>query len=147
MLFLCLQISYILGCLDLLHLHVCISPLHQVPRAIFSPECLSGPNVMSSPHEQEECPKLQAPLLLQFVLPCTSSLHCNTPPICVTVLSVPLTREEREILSVLLHLCCGTPPTCIAICLPFVSKSFLENTGGLRPVGVTGMVPKRGHAD
>ena len=32
----------------------------------------------------------------------TSELYCNTPPICIAVLLVPLRSEEREILSVLL---------------------------------------------
>ena len=48
------------------------------------------------------CQKPQPPLLLQTVLLYTSNLYCDTPPICIAVPSVPLSCEEREILSVLL---------------------------------------------
>ena len=54
----------------------------------------------------------------------TSNLYCNTPPICIAVLLVPLCFEEKEILSVLpfvsqyaSHLYCSTPPICIAVLL------------------------------
>ena len=64
-------------------------------------------------------PLSQPPLLLKKVSQYTSSLYCNTPPICTAVLSVPL----REIWSTLLpfvsqyasHLYRNTPPICIAI--------------------------------
>ena len=67
----------------------------------------------------------QPPLLLKKVSQCTSNLYCNTPPICIAVLSVPLHSEEREILSVLhpfasqyaSHLYCSTPPIRIAALL------------------------------
>ena len=73
-------------------------------------------------HVAEEC---QPPLLLQKVSQYTSNLYCNTPPICIAVLLVPLRFEGREILSVLLpfvsqytsHLYCNTPPICIVVLL------------------------------
>ena len=54
-----------------------------------------------------------------------SNLYCNTPPIYIAVLLVPLRAEEREILSLLLpfvseyapHLYCNRPPICIAMLL------------------------------
>ena len=72
----------------------------------------------------------QPPLLLKEVSQCTSNLYCNTPPICIAVLSVPLHSEEREILSVLhpfvspyaSHLYCNAPPIRIA--------ALLRNLGG-----------------
>ena len=73
----------------------------------------------------EECQKPQPPLLLKKVSQYTSNLYYNTPPICITVLLVPLRSEERETLSVRLpfvsqyasHLYCDTPPICIAVLL------------------------------
>ena len=41
--------------------------------------------------------KPQPPLLLNKVWRYTSNMYCNTPPICIAVLSVPLTSQEREI--------------------------------------------------
>ena len=72
----------------------------------------------------------QPPLLLKKASQCTSNLYCNTPPICIAVLSVPLHSEERETLSVLhpfvsqyaSHLYCNTPPIRIA--------ALLRNLGG-----------------
>ena len=86
----------------------------------------------------EECRKPQPPLLLKKVLQYTSNLYCNTPPICIAILSVPLSSQEREVLqySSYLHrstppICArNTPPICIAIRLPFVSQYFWENLGG-----------------
>ena len=65
----------------------------------------------------------QPPLLLKKVSQYTSHLSCNTPPICIPVLLVPLDSKEREILSALLlsvllpfvSQYCNTPPICIAV--------------------------------
>ena len=65
----------------------------------------------------------QPPLLLKKVSQYTSNLHVITPPICITVLAVPLRSEEREILSLLLpfvsqytsHLYCNAPPIRVAV--------------------------------
>ena len=73
----------------------------------------------------EESQEPEPPLLLKKVSQYTSNLYCNTPPICIAVLLVPLRSEEREILSVLLpfewqyasHSYCNTPPICIAVLL------------------------------
>ena len=73
----------------------------------------------------EECQKPQPPLPLKKVSQYTPHLYCNTPPICIAVLSVPLRSEERETWSVLLpfvsqyasHLYCNTPPIRIAVLL------------------------------
>ena len=59
-----------------------------------------------------------------------SNLYCNTPPICIAGLSVPLSSQEREILQCSSHLYRSTPPICIAVRLPFVSQCFWENLGG-----------------
>ena len=59
-----------------------------------------------------------------------SNLYCNTPPICIAVLLVPLGSKEREKCQYSSHLYRGTPPICIAIRLPFVSQYFWENLGG-----------------
>ena len=64
-------------------------------------------------------------MLLKKVLQYTSNLYCNTPPICLAVLSVPMSCDEREVHSVLLpfvsqyasHSYRNTPPICIAILL------------------------------
>ena len=69
----------------------------------------------------------------------TSNLYCNTPPICIAVILVPLRFEQREILSVLLpfvsqyapHLYCNTPPICIAVLL---GKSWWWWSPGCSPV-------------
>ena len=93
------------------------------------------------------------PLLLEKVSQYTPNLYCNTPPVCIAVLLVPLRSEEREILSVLLpsyasHLYCNTPPICIAIRLPFVSQCFWENLGGCGhqdvPHNLPGKLTKKG---
>ena len=60
----------------------------------------------------------------------TSHLYCNTPPICIAVLLVPLGSKEREKCQYSSHLYRSTPPICIAIHLPFVSQYFWENLGG-----------------
>ena len=78
----------------------------------------------------EECQKPQPPLLLKKVSQYTSNLYCNTPPICIAVLLVPLCSEEREICQYSSHLYRSTPPICIAIRLPSVSQYFWENLGG-----------------
>ena len=73
----------------------------------------------------EECRKPQPPLLLKKVSQYTSHLYCNTPPICIAVLSVPLGFTEREIGSVRLpfvsqyasHFYRNTPPICTAVLL------------------------------
>ena len=70
---------------------------------------------------------------LQFLLQDASNLYCKTPPICIAVLSAPLSSKERAILSVLFRfvlqyashlcrsnvscLCRSTPPVCIAVLL------------------------------
>ena len=66
----------------------------------------------------------------QKVLQYTSDSYCNTPPICISVLSVCLSSEEMKILAVLLHLCRSSSPVCIAIRLPFVWLYFWESAGG-----------------
>ena len=89
----------------------------------------------------EECRKPQPPLLLKKVSQYTSNLYCNTPPICIAVLLVPLLSEEREIPSVRLpfvsqyasHLYCNTPPICIAILL---GKSWWLWSPGCSPIQV-----------
>ena len=65
----------------------------------------------------EECQKPQPPLLLKKVLQYTSNLYCNKPPICIAVLSVLLSSQEREILQYSSHLYRNTPPNCIATLL------------------------------
>ena len=74
---------------------------------------------------EEECQKPQPPLLLKKVLQYTSNLYCNTPPLCIAVLSVPLSTQEREILQYSSHLYRSTPPICTAIHLPFVLQYHL----------------------
>ena len=61
-------------------------------------------------------------IIFQKVRQYTSNLYCNTPPLCITMLSVPLSSEETEILSDLpfgpqyaSHLYRNTPPICIAM--------------------------------
>ena len=84
-----------------------------------------------SPHQiSEECRKPQPPLVLKKVLQYTTYLYCNAPPICIAVLSVPLSSQKREILQRSSHLYRSTPPICIAIRLPFVLQYFWENLGG-----------------
>ena len=78
----------------------------------------------------EERQKPQPPLLLKKVSQYTSHLYCNTPPICIAVLLVPLGSKEREKCQYSSHLYRSTPPICIAIRLPFVSQYFWENLGG-----------------
>ena len=88
------------------------------------------PHLLTSCLELRRMSEPQPPLLLKKVSQCTSNLYCNTPPICIAVLSVSLHSEEREILSVLhpfvlqcaSHLYCNTPPTRIA--------ALLRNLGG-----------------
>ena len=66
----------------------------------------------------------------------TSNLYCNTPPICIAVLSVPMRSEEKETLSELLpfvsryasHLYCNTPPICI-----FLGESWRLWSPGCSP--------------
>ena len=87
----------------------------------------------------EERQKPQPPLLLTKVLQYASHLYCNTPPICIAVLLVPLCSEESEMLSVLLpfvsqyapHLYCNTPPICIAVLL---GKSWWLWSPGCSPL-------------
>ena len=84
----------------------------------------------------EECQKPL--LLLKKVLQYTSNLYCNTPPIYIAVLSVPLSTLERENTSILLpfvsqcasHLYRNTPPICIAILL---EKSWWSWSPGCSP--------------
>ena len=78
----------------------------------------------------EECQKPQPPLLLKKVSQYASHLYCNTPPICIAGLLVPLGSKEREKCQYSSHLYRSTPPICIAIRLPFVSQYFWENLGG-----------------
>ena len=98
--------------------------------------------------KSEECRKPQPPLLLKRVLQYTSNLYCNTPPIGIAVLSVPLSLGEREILQYSSHLYRSAPPICIAMRLPFVSQyasHLYRNTlGKILVVGVTGMFPRKG---
>ena len=89
----------------------------------------------------------QPPLLLKKSIAIhTSNLYCNTPPICIAVLSVPLRSEEREILSVLLPFVSQyATPICIAIGLPFglhyASHLYRSAFGKILVVVVTGMLP------
>ena len=82
------------------------------------------------------------------VLQYTSNLYCNTPLICIAVLSVPLSSQEREILQYASHLYRSTPPICIAVRLPFVPQHachLYRNTfGQILVVVVTGMFPEGG---
>ena len=70
----------------------------------------------------------------------TSNLYCNTPPICIAVLSVPVPPDEREILSVLpfisqcaSHAHCNTPRFRIAVLL---GKSWWLWSQGCSPFDV-----------
>ena len=80
----------------------------------------------------EECRTPQPPHF-------TSHLYCNMPPICIAVLLVPPSPEEREVLSVLLafvsqyasHLYHNTPPFCIAVLL---RKSWWLWSPGCSPI-------------
>ena len=120
----------------------------------FHIECVSVCDIMTStstPHlhtsllipsslclNSEECRKPQPPLLFKRVLQYTSNLYCNTPPIFIAVLSVPLGLSGKGTTSVRLpfvtqyasHLYRSTPPICIAMRLPFVSQYLWENLGG-----------------
>ena len=78
----------------------------------------------------EECQKPQPPLLLKKVWQYTLHLYCNTPPICIAVLSVPLGSQEREIVQYASHLYRSAPPICIAMLF-----------GKILVVVVTGMFP------
>ena len=75
-------------------------------------------------------PKMGAPpLLLKNVSQYTSPLYCNTPPISIAVVLVPLGSKEREkSCQYSSHLYRSTPPICIAIHLPFVSQYFCQET-------------------
>ena len=53
----------------------------------------------------------------QTVSQCTSNLYCNTPLVCIAVLSVPLSSQERETLQYSSHLYRSMPPICIALLL------------------------------
>ena len=94
-------------------------------------------NILIDPPSSEECQKPQPPVLLKKVLQYTSNLQCYTPPICIAMLSVPVSSEQKEILSVLLpfvsqydnHSCLGT----------FWGKTLV--------VAVTGMFPNLGCGD
>ena len=72
----------------------------------------------------------QPPLLLEKVSQYISNLYCNTPPISIAVLVVPLRSEEREDCQYSSHLYRSMPPIEIAIRLPFVSQCFWGNLGG-----------------
>ena len=76
--------------------------------------------LMPAPQIQKN-QKPQPPPLLNEVSQYTSNLYCNTPPICIAVLLVPLCSEERGILSVLLPFVsqyyCNTPPIRLAVLL------------------------------
>ena len=85
-----------------------------------------------------KCQKLQPPLLLKKVLQYTSSLYCNTPPICIAVLSVQLSSQEREILQYSPHLYCSTPPICILRCHPNAAIYPLGGTAFCRKTGKIG---------
>ena len=82
------------------------------------------------------------PLLLKKVLQHTSNLYCNTRPICIAVLSVPLSSQERGILQYFSHCKC----ICIAVQLPFVLQyaSHLDRNafGKSLVVVVTRMFPR-----
>ena len=65
--------------------------------------------MIGDPVESEECQKPQPPLLLKKALQYTSNLYGNTPPICITVFSLPLSSQEREILQYSSHLYNSTP--------------------------------------
>ena len=61
--------------------------------------------VLTAPLISEACQEPQPTLLVKKYL--------NTSPICIAIPSLPLNREEKEILI-------NTPPSCVAVRLPFV---------------------------
>ena len=64
----------------------------------------------------------QPPLLL-------TKKHCNPPPACIAVLSVPLTLTEGKYFQHSSHLYRGTPPILLQY-PPCVSQCFWDSTGG-----------------
>ena len=72
-------------------------------------------------------------------------MYYSTPLICIAVLLVPLSSQEREILQYSSHLYRSTPPICIAIRRPFVSQyaAHLHHnaSGKILAVVVTGKFP------